>query len=138
MKISLIGNKESPMNIFDELAKSLSKKITGLELEKRFVPFAEDLPEMARECAEESDFIFVFGFAENEGEAEMIKEKLVDVEIATKTRILKIVTTDEYGDLGEEEYLDQKEALVKQYSDLIVGILFNEERFEPENKDFSI
>ncbi|MFA5357574.1 MAG: hypothetical protein WC308_01495 [archaeon] len=138
MKISLIGNQESPMNIFDDLARDLSKKIVGLELEKRFVPFAEDLPEMARECAKESDLVFVFGFAESEEQAEMLREKLIDVEIASETKILKSVTVDEYSDLEEEDYRKEKAELVKKYSGIIIGILFNEERFEPENKDFSI
>jgi riboflavin synthase len=107
-------------------------------LEKHFVPFPEDLPEMARECAEESDFVFVFGFADDEEQAKMLREKLIDVEIATETKILKSVITDEFSDLDEEEYLEQKNELVKKYSELIVGILFNEERFEPEDRDFSI
>lgn len=138
MKISLVGNLESPMNIFDDLARDLSKKISGLELEKRFVPFAEDLPEMARECAQESDLVFVFGFAESEEQAKMLREKLIDAEIASETKILKSVTVDEYSDLEEEDYRRQKEELAKKYSDIIVGVLFNEERFEPENRDFSI
>ena len=63
MKISFIGYKENSINFFTELAKSLSKRISGLELDERFVPFAEDLPIVALEASEESDFIFVFAFA---------------------------------------------------------------------------
>ena len=68
----------------------------------------------------------------------MIEEKLVDVELETKTRILKAVEKDDYSDLDEAQFDEEKDNLVDHYSDIIIGILFNEISFEPEEKDFSI
>jgi len=138
MKITFIGYKENSVNIFPELAKSLSKKISGLELEERFVPFAEDLPIVALEASEESDFIFVFALLDDEKMVDFVKKKLVDVELASETRILKAVDSDEFSGMDEEEYLQKKEELVANFSDLIVRILFNEEEFEPKEKDFAL
>ena len=138
MKISFIGCKESGVNIFPALAKSLSKKISGLELEERFVPTFDDMPLVAEECAAESDFIFVFALVESEEQATYLKDKLIDVEIKTETRILKAVEEDTLSSTSEEDYDLQKEEIVKKNTDLIVNILFNEREFEPEDKDFSI
>ena len=94
MKISIIGYKESSVNIFASLAKELSKKISGLELEERFVPELEDIPEIALECTTESDFVVVFALSEEKELVEQIKEKLIDVELKTKVRILKEIRDD--------------------------------------------
>ena len=126
------------MNIFPHLAKELSKKISGLELEERFAPEIEDIPKIALECTKESDFIFVFALTQDKEMVEVIKEKLIDVEIKTETRILKEIEEDSFSALDEEDYLEEKDLLVDHYAELIVDILFNELAFEPEDKDFGL
>ena len=138
MRISFIGAKDNPVSVFNELAKGLSKKVSGLELNQRFVPETDDLPIVALEEANESDFVFVFAIIEDGNEKKLIEEKLIDVELKTNTRILKAIEEDSFSDLSEEEYLDEKDKLVENYVDMIVGILFNENEFEPADKDFSI
>ncbi|MFA5763275.1 MAG: hypothetical protein WC915_00510 [archaeon] len=138
MRISFIGYKENPINFFKELAADLSKKVSGLELNERFVPSLEDLPFVALEETEDSEFIFVFAVTTNDAERLLIEEKLVDVELSSRTRILKAIELDDYSDLDESQYLEEKANLVDHYSDIIIGILFNEISFEPEEKDFSI
>ena len=138
MHICLIGYKDNPVSIFNELGKALSKKISGVELEQRFAPFLEDIPKIAMEACSESDFVFVFAVVEDDEFAEVLKEKLIDVELATKTRILKSIESDEFAGLDEEDYLEKKEKLIEDYSTLIVNILFNENSFEPKDKDFSL
>lgn len=138
MKICFIGSKDNSVNIFGDLIKVLSKKILGLESEQRFVSFAEDIPIVALESAEESDFLVVLAFLEDEEEVKFVKRKLVDVELSTKTRILKRLETDEFSGLDEEEYNERKDELVEELAGQIIGILFNEKSFEPKDKDFSI
>jgi riboflavin synthase len=138
MKITFVAYKENPVNFFKELAGKLSKKISGLELAERFVPALEDVPEVAQEATEESDFIFVFVVSDDEEERRMLEHKLIDVELKTSVRILKAVVDDEFSDLGEEEYAMEKDETVERYVEMIVSILFNEEEFEPQDKDFSI
>ncbi|MEK6959028.1 MAG: hypothetical protein AABW59_03220 [archaeon] len=137
MKISLVGIAEPHVAVFKDMAKNLSKRISGLELEERFAPTLEDLPFLCAECAAESDFVFAFALVEDEAEVKYMKDKLVDVEIKTETRILKAIEEDDLSSLDEDEYYEAKEALVKKYCDLIVDVLFNERSFEPEDKDFS-
>jgi hypothetical protein len=138
MKISLVGYKDNPVSIFGELGKALAKKISGLELSQRFVPEPEDLPMVAAEAAEESDFVLVFAMLDDEKLAKFIKQKLIDVEIATKTRMLKYVVPDDFSGVNEENYFDKKEELVKEIAGLIISILFDEESFQPKDKDFSL
>ncbi len=138
MKIAFIGWQGTEVNIFKELATSLSKRISGLELEERFVPFLEDIPVIANECAKESDFVFVFALVEDLDDSKFIKEKLIDVELATETRILKAITDDTISGMDESDYLEARDELVKTYADLIVNILFNESSFEPKEKDFGL
>jgi len=138
MKISFIGYKGSSINIFPTLAKELSIKISGLELEERFVPDLEDLPEIALECTKESDFVVVFALTEEKNLIESIKEKLIDVEIKTNVRILKEISEDSFSSLDEEDYLEEKDLMMKELSQKILDILFNENAFEPEDKDFGL
>ena len=138
MKITFIGYKDSGVNIFPDLAKALSSKISGLALNERFAALPEDLPFLALESSEESDFIFVFALLDDEVLAEKIKAELVEVEVKTETRILKAVEEESISDSDENRFLEEKEALVKKYADLIVSILFNENEFEPQDKDFNV
>ena len=138
MKLSLIGCKDSSVSIFKELAKELSKKISGLEIEERFAPKIEDIPGIAFECSAESDFVVVFAFTDEKNIIELVKEKLIDVEIKTSVRILKEISDDSFSAFDEEEYREEKEQLVKELSQKIVDILFNENSFEPEDKDFGL
>ncbi|MDD4250906.1 MAG: hypothetical protein PHX27_01795 [Candidatus ainarchaeum sp.] len=137
MKISFIGCADNSINIFKAVAGALSKKISGLELNERFVPFVEDLPIVALEETEESDFIFVFVMVE-ENQKNFLIEKLVDVEIKSGVRILKAVEIDEISDIDEEEFIELKDSLVEKYSQLMVNILFNEIAFESNDKDFGL
>ena len=138
MKISFIGNKESSVNIFPGLAKELSKKISGLELEERFAPELEDIPELALESTKESDFVVVFALTEEKNVIDQVKEKLIDVELKTNVRILKEIGDDSFSSLSEEDYLEEKDKLIGELSQKIVNILFNENAFEPEDKDFGL
>jgi len=138
MHICLVSYKNNPLSISKELGKALAKRISGVEVEERFVPLAEDIPVVAMEAAEEADFVFVFALLEDEELVDFLKQKLIDVELATKTRILKAVSEDNFSGTNEEDYNEKKELLVKEYADLIVGILFDEQSFSPKDKDFSL
>jgi hypothetical protein len=136
MNISFVSTKGTPVNIFSDLAKALSKRISGLELEQRFVPFPEDLPGVALECAKNSDFVFVFALLEDEETVRFVKEKLVEVELLSRTRILKAVEVDDFSGTKEEDFAAKKEELVEKYVDLVVAVLFNESEFEPKDPKF--
>jgi hypothetical protein len=138
MKISLIGCKESPISIFPELARELSKKISGLELEERFAPELEDIPELALESTKESDFIVVFVIAGDDPLKKIVLEKLIDVELKSKVRILKAIEEDSFSSSEEEDYLEEKDRLVESLTQKVVDILFNENAFEPEDRDFGL
>jgi len=137
MRITFIGYKENSINFFSELGKILSAKISGVELEERFVPFVEDLPIVAAEASADSDFIFVYALVDEEEQVSVIKQKLIDIELASKTRILKIVENDSFSGIGEDDILDKKTELSREYAQLIVDILFNEHAFTPKEKDFN-
>lgn len=137
MKITFIGYKESSVNIFGGLGKALRKKISGLEITERFAPFIEDLPEIAQEATENSDFIFVFALTGEKKNIPFIEEKLIDVELKTKTRILKAMREDEMS-REESEFLEEKDNLVDEFTDLIINILFNEKGFAPQDPDFGL
>ena len=136
MKITLIGLKDNSQNIFPSLCEALVKKISNVELAQRYAPVPEDLPLVALEAAEESDFLIVFAPIEDDKIASFVKRKLVDVELASKTRILKLVS-DEYSASGDlYEFENEKHALVEKIVEMAVNILFNENAFEPKDKEF--
>lgn len=133
MKISLITTKDTNVKIFPELIKVLGKNISGLEIEQRFVPEFLDIPFVAFECAKESDFLIVFAFVEEDDDADFIKKKLIDVEIASETRILKVVDVNSVSGLDESEFEEEKERLVSDISKTAISILFKEINFEPKD-----
>ncbi len=133
MKISLISTKDTFVKVFPALGKALGKNISGLELEERYVPSYFDLPFVAFECAKESDFIIVFALVEEEDEADFVKKKLIDVEIASDTRILKAVEVDSVSGLDEGEFDDEKERIVEELSKTAISVLFRERDFESKD-----
>ena len=138
MKITFIAYKDNPVNFFKELASELSKKISGLELGERFVPLIEDIPEVAQEATEDSDFIFIFAVTDDDEEKKMLDAKLIDVELKTNVRMLKAIVADEFSDIDEEEYQIEKDKTVEKYAQMVVDILFNETAFEPQDKEFDL
>jgi hypothetical protein len=136
MRITFIGYKENSINFFAELGKLLSAKISGVELEERFVPFVEDLPIVAAEASEDSDFIFVYALVDESEQVSLVKEKLINVELSSKTRILKMIEEDSFSGLNQDDLLDKKTELAREYAQIIVDILFNEHAFTPKEKEF--
>lgn len=135
MKISLIGCRDNSVNIFPALIKSLSKKISGLEVSVRFVPFFEDVPAVCMEESESADFLVAFVLLGDEEDVRFLKKKLVDVELLTKTRILKWVDEDSFSNKKSDDGEDAKEELVEEMSKTILGILFKEADFIPLESD---
>jgi riboflavin synthase len=135
MKISCVAHAGNEIDFFNELAAALAQKISGLEVIQRFAPFIDDVPYLAKKCAEESDFVFVFAVAEDKKEFEITKRKLTDIELSTGTRILKAVVDESFSGLSEEETAEVKNALVEEYSSMISRILYNEESFRPTQVD---
>ncbi|MFA6319637.1 MAG: hypothetical protein WCX66_01795 [archaeon] len=136
MKISLIGCKTNSVNIFPELIKSLSKKISGLEVSVRFVPFFEDIPIVCVEESSSSDFLVAFALLDEEGEINFLKKKLIDVELLTKTRVLKWIGVDSLSSKLTQDYFDQREVLVEELSKTVLSILFKETDFIPNEEDY--
>ncbi len=135
MRMTLIGCKGNSVNIFPQLIKSLSKNIAGLEINERFVPFFEDIPLVALESSTESEFILVFALLDSKKEIDFLKKKLVDVEIKSKVRILKYIMEDDFAGLNEDNVAEMKEEVVKELTKTVVGILFNEMEFMPDEKN---
>ncbi|MDD3159732.1 MAG: hypothetical protein PHQ98_02075 [Candidatus ainarchaeum sp.] len=140
MKISFIGVKDTQVSIFKDLSKKLSSKISGLILEERFVNDIFDIPFVALESSEDSDFIIVFSTfdQENVEVVNLVKSKLIDVELKTKVRIIKNFVEDEFSSAVEGEFYELKDKLVEDFSSKIISILFNEIDFEPKDVEFGI
>ena len=135
MKISLVGCRDNSVNIFPELIKLLSTKISGLEVSVRFVPFFEDVPGICIEESTSSDFIVAFALLEDEEEIKFLKKKLVDVELLTKTRILKWVTEDSLSGKKVDELTDDTQELTQEISKTVISILFKESDFIPKKQE---
>jgi len=134
MHISLIGLCDSKSNIFPKLGVALAKKISGVEISERFAPMPEDIPMIALEETQDSDFIIVFAPIDDDNVSDFIKKKLVDVELTSKTRILKITDSSLVLSEDDNELLTEDECIVGGIVKLAVNILFNERAFEPKSK----
>jgi hypothetical protein len=134
MKIALIGLSDADENIFPKLGSALAKKISGIEIVERFAPMPEDLPMIALEESQESDFLIVFALIDDVDVSDFIKRKLVDVELASKTRILKIIDLDSIIMDESDEFIEESAKIIDGIVNLAANILFNERAFTPKPK----
>ncbi len=135
MKISLIGCRDNSVNVFPQLVKLLSAKISGLEVSVRFVPFFEDIPAVCIEEASNSNFLVAFAQVGDDEEVKFLKKKLVDVELLTKTRILKWVEEDSLSGEKTDDLTDEVQDLTEEISKTVISILFKESDFIPKEKE---
>ena len=133
MKIALLSDSKTGINIFPELKKRLSKKIADVEIQESFVNAPEDLPLKAKELAESNSLVFVFSlYDEKDKKVEMILEKLVGIELETGTKIVKAVEESELDVSTEEQFEEERERLAEKWSETILKTLFKPEEFSPK------
>ena len=130
MKVALVSAKTSTVDIFPALKENLSKEIAGIEFEELFVPSADNLPAAASKLAGKADLVLVFAlFEEPSEEISFLKQKLVDVEIASGKPVLKYIQESELErEDRKEEYI---EGLAEKWSETIIDVLFRSEKLKP-------
>ncbi|MDD5162958.1 MAG: hypothetical protein PHD95_02005 [Candidatus ainarchaeum sp.] len=134
MKVSLISDSKTRINFFPELSELLAEKIADIETEIFFVPFPEDIPAKAKEAieSEESELVFVFSACKKlDFRAELLLSKLVDVELQTGKKIIKIIKKKSL-DLFQGSEKNEKEELAKKWCEFIIDYLYKPELFEPK------
>ncbi len=136
LRIALLSDSQCGINFFPKLGEKLSGQIADAEIETHFVPSPEDLPLKAKELASSCDLIFVFSlYSEDKSRAEMVVEKLVDVETETGKKIVKAIEESELDDINTAEQLEEeKERLAEKWSSLIVKTLFKPGEVSPEEE----
>jgi len=136
VKIALLSESKTGINIFSKLREKLSAKIADAEIEEHFVPSPEDLPLKAKELTESNAIVFVFSlYPEKDSSVEMLVEKLVDIELETGKKIVKAIEQSEIEDISTEEQLDEeRDRLAEKWADTIVKILFSPKDFAPNEE----
>jgi len=80
-----------------------------------------------------ADLVVVFCFFEKKGrEMNSLIEDLVDVELDSGSKILKVVEESELFGVGGGEMQSEKLALVERFKKLIINFLFDQSAFSPE------
>ena len=133
MKIALLSDSKTGINIFSRLGEKLSAKIADAEIEEHFVPSPEDLPLKAKELTEENTIVFVFSlYAEKDSAVDMLVEKLVGIELETGKKIVKAIEESEIEDISNEGQMnEERERLAEKWAGTIVKILFSPKDFAP-------
>lgn len=133
MKVFLISDSKTRINFFHELSDLLAEKIADVETEVSFVPFPEDIPARAKEAieSEEAEFVFVFSACKKlDFRAEILLSKLIDVELQTGKKIIKIVQKKTFELFAQGE--NGKQELAQKWCDFIIDYLYKPELFEPK------
>ena len=142
MHIFLVSDSKTGINFFPELEEKLSGQIADLELDTIFVPFPEDIPAAVHAIEEEADFVFVFVlYEELDFKIQALLNKLIEIEMRSRVRIVKVIEEKEFGTLNEQRLEIEKEKLSKKWSELIINRLFKPGSFvpkEPEDNGFSL
>lgn len=126
MKVTLVGLRDSGADIFPMLGPALAKKISGVEIAESFAVVPEDIPIIALEAAMVSDFLVVFAQIDDEDTADFVRKKLVDVELSSRTRILKMVDEGSLPDKEDYEFGEALSKLVETVVGRVVKMLFDE------------
>ena len=115
MHIFLVSDSKTGINFFPELEQKLSEQIADLELDAIFVPFPEDIPAAVHAIEGEADFVFVFVlYDELDFKIQALLNKLIEIEMRGRVRIVKVIEEKEFGNLNEERLEAEKENLTKK------------------------
>jgi len=139
MKIVLLSDSKSEVNILPKLKEKLLGQIADAEVSQHFVHSPSDLPLKAKQLSQNSKLVFVFSDCEKE-DARMVVSKLVDIEVQTGTRIIKAIGEEEpeesllpFGlDSGTAE--PDSNELATKWSKHIITVLFHPEKIVPSGK----
>ncbi len=133
MRVFLVSDSKTGINFFPQLEELLHKKIVDLQAETIFVPFPEDIPARVSAVAAEADLIFVFVlYEEKDFKIELLLSKLIDLEMKTKAKIVKVIEESEVQDLNELQLEEEKEKLAAKWGEFIVNFLFKPGSFSPK------
>jgi len=134
VKIALLGESESGINIFPKLTEKLVKKIVDAEVSEHFVRSLEDIPLKAKQLTKSNSLVFVFALYGEKTEAvDMVIEKLVSVELETGKKIIKAIEASDAQNLVlEDQFAEEKEELASKWSKVIVNELFSPAKFAPK------
>ena len=135
MHIFLVSDSKTGINFFPELGERLAGQIADLELDTIFVPFPEDIPAAVHAIEGEADLVFVFVlYGELDFKIQALLNKLIEIEMRGKVRIVKVIEENEFGAPNEERLENEKEKLAGKWSELIINRLFKPGSFAPKEK----
>jgi len=134
LKILFLSDSGSGVNIFPEMEEKLAGEIADLDIDAEFVPGKLDLPRKALSRANEFELIFVLCLhEEKDPEVDILKEKLVDVELQAGTPIIKAIEESGAEEIeSEDQRAMEKEALTEKWSEFLLNYLFHPDKFVPE------
>ena len=129
MQIFLISDSKTGINFFPQLEKLLSQKIADLDCDTILVPFPEDIPAAVSSVKDDADLVFVFVlYEELDFKIQTLLNKLIDLEMQAKTKIVKVVEESELEIRDEMQLEREKERLAKKWANFILDGLFKQAR----------
>jgi len=135
MRIFLVSDSKTGINFFPMLEQALLKRIADAEIEAVFVPFPEDVPAAVSNVLDEAELVFVFVlYEEMDYKIQTLLNKLIDLEMQSKAKIVKAVEESEIQNLDEMRLDQEKQKLADKWSGHIIDVLFKPEKFEPKEK----
>jgi len=130
MRVLLVSDSNTGINFFPLLEAILRKKVAGIDVRQVFVPFPEDIPAAASREQKDAALVFVFVlFEEMDFKIEALMNKLMDLEIKSKKRIIKAVEEDWVGGMDEIRLEQEKNNLAEKWAEFILDSLFRPEKF---------
>lgn len=136
MKLALITCSEQPVDFFDELGTFLAEESLDIATEAFYAPSFLDMPLLAKQVSETKEFDMVFIiylFEEKNPLNEAVLSKLIDVELQTGIKSIKVIEeSDLPAILTEESLEDEKANLVEKWGKYIIDVINYPEKFKPE------
>ncbi len=143
MKLLLLSDSKTPVKIFPKVKEIVSEKISNLEIEIAYVPFMVDFPQKVLEAEKDFDYIFVFSLYDEETpEIKTVMEKLIEVEIKTGKKIMKILRETDFEGTNKKELKSLSKKLTKKWSFFIIEYIAPEKtakkaEFEEDPDEFA-
>lgn len=130
MRVLLVSDSSTAINFFPELESILRKKVAGIDVQRVFAWLPEDIPGAVSREMEGCDLVFVFVlFEEMDFKIEALLNKLIDLEIKSKARIVKAIEESWIGSMDEMQLEQERHSLAEKWAEFILDCLFKPEKF---------
>ena len=134
MKVCLICDSETIVNILPDVEKKLKEEILDIKCSVDYSPSRLDIPLKIQQNAKKADIFFVFVlYPKKTTDISILQNKLVDLELSSGKPIIKAIIESELEEIADSNELEEeRQALVAKWANYILRFIKKPGSFAPQ------